>query len=59
MMGENLALNIEEHGFPVAVWNLETEWIDKFVAAHPGKQFTGEQDARGVRARRWRGRAAS
>ena len=23
-MGRNLALNIEEHGFPVAVWNLET-----------------------------------
>ena len=21
VMGENLALNIEEHGFPVAVWN--------------------------------------
>jgi 6-phosphogluconate dehydrogenase len=40
-MGRNLALNIEEHGFPVAVWNLETEWIDKFLADHSGKKFTG------------------
>jgi 6-phosphogluconate dehydrogenase len=35
VMGQNLALNIEEHGSQVAVWNLETEWTDKFVAAHP------------------------
>ena len=33
-MGENLALNLNDHGTPVAVWNLETEWTDKFVAAH-------------------------
>ena len=40
-MGRNLALNIEEHGFPVAVWNLETEWTDKFLADHPKAKFTG------------------
>ena len=40
-MGRNLALNIEEHGFPVAVWNLETEWIDAFLRDHPGTKFTG------------------
>jgi len=40
-MGRNLALNIEEHGFPVAVWNLETEWIDAFLRDHPGTRFTG------------------
>ena len=34
-MGENLALNVEDHGFSVAVWNLETEWTDRFTAAHP------------------------
>ena len=34
-MGENLALNLMDHGTPVAVWNLETEWTDRFVAAHP------------------------
>src|SRR5207244_3425757 len=33
VMGENLALNIEEHGFPVAVWNLEGEWVDRFVGS--------------------------
>ncbi len=31
-MGRNLALNIEEHGFSVAVWNLETDWTDTFLA---------------------------
>jgi 6-phosphogluconate dehydrogenase len=40
-MGRNLALNIEEHGFPVAVWNLETEWVDAFLRDHPGARFTG------------------
>ena len=41
VMGRNLALNVEEHGFPVAVWNLETEWVDSFVSENPGKQFIG------------------
>ena len=41
VMGRNLALNVEEHGFPVAVWNLETEWVDSFVAENSGKQFIG------------------
>jgi 6-phosphogluconate dehydrogenase len=41
VMGRNLALNVEEHGFPVAVWNLETEWVDSFVAENPTKQFIG------------------
>jgi 6-phosphogluconate dehydrogenase len=40
-MGRNLALNIEEHGFPVAVWNLETDWTDRFLAEHRGAKFTG------------------
>jgi len=40
-MGRNLALNIEEHGFPVAVWNLETEWTDAFLKDHGGAKFTG------------------
>jgi 6-phosphogluconate dehydrogenase len=44
VMGENLALNIEEHGFPVAVWNLEGEWIDRFVAKNPGKKIIGNKD---------------
>ena len=41
VMGENLALNVEEHGFPVAVWNLEGEWVDRFVNKYPGKKITG------------------
>ncbi len=41
VMGRNLALNIEEHGFSVAVWNLETEVVDSFIAEHRGKKFTG------------------
>ena len=41
VMGRNLALNVEEHGFPVAVWNLETDWVDAFVNENPEKQFIG------------------
>ena len=41
VMGRNLALNIEEHGFPVAVWNLETDVTDKFVAENRGRKVTG------------------
>ena len=40
-MGRNLALNIESRGVPVAVWNLETEWVDDFLRDHPGQAFTG------------------
>src|ERR1043165_2806186 len=41
VMGRNLALNIEEHGFPVAVWNLETDVVDQFTAENRGKKFVG------------------
>jgi 6-phosphogluconate dehydrogenase len=40
-MGRNLALNIESHGFRVAVWNLETDWITDFIDKHPGAKFEG------------------
>jgi len=40
-MGRNLALNVEEHGFPVAVWNLETDWTDAFLRDHASGKFTG------------------
>ncbi|MEO8217860.1 MAG: NADP-dependent phosphogluconate dehydrogenase [Acidobacteriota bacterium] len=43
VMGENLALNIEEHGFPVAVWNLEGEWTDRFLNSHSDRKFTGSK----------------
>ena len=41
VMGENLALNVEDHGFSVAVWNLEGEWVDRFVGKNQGKNITG------------------
>jgi 6-phosphogluconate dehydrogenase len=41
VMGRNLALNVEEHGFTVAVWNLETDWVDDFISNNQGKQLTG------------------
>ena len=40
-MGRNLALNIESHGFSVAVWNLEGDWTDKFLAEHRDQRFAG------------------
>ena len=40
-MGRNLALNIESRGFPVAVWNLETDWTDRFLHDHAGGKFAG------------------
>jgi 6-phosphogluconate dehydrogenase len=44
VMGQNLALNIEDHGQSVAVWNLEPEWVERFVSANEGKQIVGSSD---------------
>ncbi|MFT5154593.1 MAG: 6-phosphogluconate dehydrogenase, partial [Planctomycetota bacterium] len=44
VMGRNLALNVEERGFPVAVWNLEPELQQDFLAQNPGKQLVGAKD---------------
>src|SRR6185295_13754056 len=41
VMGRNLALNIQDHGFSVAVWNLETQVMESFVAENADKRFTG------------------
>jgi 6-phosphogluconate dehydrogenase len=41
VMGENLALNIEEKGYPVAVYNRTTSRVDEFLARNPGKQLHG------------------
>jgi 6-phosphogluconate dehydrogenase len=35
-MGQNLALNIADHGFQISVYNRTTEKTDKFVAENPG-----------------------
>ncbi len=41
VMGQNLALNIADHGHSVAVWNLEPEWVDRFVKANPAQKIAG------------------
>jgi 6-phosphogluconate dehydrogenase len=41
VMGENLALNIERNGYPIAVWNREPRKVDDFVARAAGKQVVG------------------
>jgi 6-phosphogluconate dehydrogenase len=41
VMGENLALNIEEKGFPITVYNRTTEKVDEFVRRHTGKKIVG------------------
>ena len=40
VMGSNLALNIEDHGFSVAVWNREPENTRRFCEENKGKKFT-------------------
>jgi hypothetical protein len=40
-MGENLAMNIERNGYPIAVWNREPHKVDDFVARSEGRQVIG------------------
>ncbi len=35
VMGQNLALNIADHGYPISVYNRTTEKMTEFVAEHP------------------------
>ncbi len=39
VMGSNLALNIEDHGFSVAIWNREPENTNRFCEQNKGKRF--------------------
>ena len=42
VMGENLAMNMESHGFTVAVYNRSTDKVDKFIEGRAaGKRFIG------------------
>jgi 6-phosphogluconate dehydrogenase len=41
VMGSNLAMNVEDHGFSVAVWNREPERVKQFMSENAGKKFTG------------------
>ena len=40
-MGRNLALNIESRGYPVAVWNRESDWTTSFIEENKERRFTG------------------
>ena len=35
VMGQNLALNIADHGFKISVYNRTTSKMEEFVAANP------------------------
>lgn len=41
VMGENLVLNMEDHGFHVAVFNRTVSKVDDFLKRNPGKKLTG------------------
>jgi 6-phosphogluconate dehydrogenase len=44
VMGRNLAQNMEEKGYPVAVWNRRGAAITEFLHENPGKRFGGDSD---------------
>jgi 6-phosphogluconate dehydrogenase len=39
VMGRNLVLNVEDHGYSVAVWNREPSVTDAFIKESAGKKF--------------------
>ena len=42
VMGQNLALNIERNGYPIAVWTRKPEGVDEFIQTKAqGKQISG------------------
>ena len=43
VMGANLALNVADHGFTVAVWNRESDKARKFCADNPGKNIVWKE----------------
>ena len=47
VMGRNLALNMEEKGFPVAVWNRRSSSLNEFLQENQGKQFGGHPELSG------------
>ncbi|MFN2443045.1 MAG: decarboxylating NADP(+)-dependent phosphogluconate dehydrogenase [Thermoanaerobaculia bacterium] len=41
VMGENLALNLDDHGVSVVIWNLEGEWVERFLTGKgSGRSFS-------------------
>src|SRR4030095_10135746 len=41
VMGQNLALNIERNGFPIAVYDREPQVLDAFIGRNAGKNIHG------------------
>ncbi len=41
VMGRNLALNISDQGYSMAVWNLETQDMERFVSENAERNFLG------------------
>ena len=41
VMGKNLVLNMEDHGYSVAVFNRTTSKVDEFIAENPDRQLYG------------------
>ena len=41
VMGQNLVLNMADHGYRVAVFNRTVSKVDEFVSANPGKSIRG------------------
>ena len=41
VMGQNLALNMEEHGYRVSVFNRTVSKVDDFLRENPGKKLRG------------------
>ncbi len=44
VMGQNLALNLEEHGVGLQLWNLEPGVAPGFTAKFPGRDFTAHDE---------------
>ena len=51
VMGSNLALNIADNGFKVAVFNRTTSVVDKMLEEHPHKNVVGRYSLQ--RISRW------
>ncbi|HET9582351.1 MAG TPA: decarboxylating NADP(+)-dependent phosphogluconate dehydrogenase [Gemmatimonadota bacterium] len=42
-MGANLALNLDDHGVPVSVWDIRAEAVRRFLSEHPERAFAGAE----------------
>jgi 6-phosphogluconate dehydrogenase len=51
VMGQNLVLNMEDHGYAVAVFNRTVSKVDEFIEANPGKKLFGAKSVEELCAR--------